>query len=59
MSKVSFDLVGVSEMEYMNWCKENNKPWYRRATKVDFFTRIQDGRLVRDKDGKLARRRVC
>lgn len=48
--------VGVTETDYKNWCKENGKPSYKPETKADFFARIQDGRLVKDANGKLVKK---
>ena len=56
MSKQIRRWVGVTEAEYKAWCKENKKPSYKPETKADFFARIQDGRLVRDANGKLIKK---
>lgn len=50
-----FEIAGVTEKEYRVWCIENKKPHYDRAVKKQFFTKIFEGKLVRDKDGKLVK----
>ena len=47
MSKF-FDLIGVTEEEYLQWCKDNHEPHYLTKTKRKFFNKIQGERLVRD-----------
>lgn len=56
MNKQILTLVGVSEEEYLNWCKENKKRRSLSKTKQEFFERIREGKLVRDEDGKLTNR---
>lgn len=57
LNKEAFKLVGVSETEYLKWCKDNKKPAYLTSTKKDFFARIRDGRLARDQYGNLVKKR--
>lgn len=57
MNKQIYALYGVTQNEYLAWCKEVKKPSYKLVTKRDFFARLQDGRLVRDeKTFKLVKR---
>lgn len=56
MNKQILTLVGVSEEEYLNWCKENGKRHSLLKTKREFFERIREGKLVRDENGKLINR---
>lgn len=56
MNKQIFEAVGVTEQDYLDWCKRMNKPSYKKKTKEDFFARIADGRLVKDAHGKLIRK---
>lgn len=58
INKQAFQLAGVSEAEYRKWCKENKKPYYKAETKAEFFSKIQSGRLVKDSDGKLVKKRL-
>lgn len=53
MNKQILSLVGVSEEEYIDWCKETGRRHSLLKTKREFFERIREGKLVRDKDGKL------
>ena len=53
----AFKLAGVTLDDYNKWCDENKKPRYLPQTKKEFFTRIHDGRLVKDKDGNLIKKR--
>lgn len=57
VNQQAFKLAGVTEEEYKAWCKENKKPAYLKSSKADFFSRIHDGRLVRDESGKLIKKR--
>ena len=50
-----FEIAGVTEREYRVWCVENKKPHYDRTVKKYFFTKIREGKIVRDKDGKLVK----
>lgn len=56
LNKQAFKLAGVTIDEYKAWCKTVNKPAYRQETKEEFFARIQDGRLVRNSEGKLVKK---
>ena len=56
MNKQILTLVGVSEEEYLDWCKVNKKRRSLLKTKQEFFKRIREGKLVRDEDGKLINR---
>ena len=55
MSKF-FDLLGVTEEEYLQWCKDNHHPYYSTDTKRKFFNKIQGERVVRDKTEKKIRK---
>lgn len=48
MNKQCFVAAGVTEKDYLNWCRENRKSAYKQSSKQEFFERIQDGRLVKD-----------
>lgn len=57
MNKQVFLVAGITEKDYKQWCLDNKKPAYKASTKADFFARIQDGRLVKDKiTGKLIKK---
>ena len=56
MNKQIRRFVDVTEADYKDWCKENKKPAYKPETKAEFFARIQDGRLVKDANGKLVKK---
>lgn len=49
-------MYGVTQQDYNDWCKATGKPTYSNATKRNFFTRLREGRLVKDKYGKLIRK---
>ena len=48
MNKQIYDLIGVTEKEYLNWCKENKKSALKIETKREFFKKITNEQLVRD-----------
>lgn len=58
MNKQVWSLIGTTETEYRQWCKENHRKIHCKASESEFFARIQSGRLVRDADGKLVKKRV-
>lgn len=55
----ALDIIGVTPIEFIEWCNENNKPVYKNSTKIDFFKKVKEGRIVRDKKtGKLVNKRI-
>lgn len=57
MNKQIYRVIGVTEKDYLRWCEENNKPSYKQETKREFFERIREDRLAKDKfTGKLIRK---
>ena len=50
-------MVGVDEREYRKWCKENKEPIHKAESKTKFFARIQEGRLLKDSEGNIVRKR--
>lgn len=57
MNKKALMIAGVTENDFKKWCKDNNKASYKTEVKVDFFARIQDGRLVKDANGNLVKKK--
>lgn len=41
-------LVGVSQTDFRDWCKENKRSMNKLSSKEEFFKLIQSGKLVRD-----------
>lgn len=56
MNQKALELANVDEGEFRKWCRENGKAYYKPETKKEFFARIQDGRLVRNEEGKLVKK---
>ena len=56
MNKQILDILGITEDDYLNWCKMNNNPSYKSEVRTEFFAKIQDGKLVKDKDGNLIKK---
>lgn len=56
MNQNAFKLAGVTEADYKAWCKENRRPAYKASSRTEFFARIQEGRLVKDADGRLVKK---
>ena len=56
MNKKALDLAGVTEMEYYKWCRENHKTPYKTETKREFFSKIQQGKLVRNENGNIVKK---
>lgn len=55
MNKQIFEQVGVKEEDYKKWCKNNDKNYYSKETKEEFFKLIQEKKLVKDSDGSLVK----
>lgn len=55
MNKTVFELANVTEEEYYKWCRKNKKSAYLIDTKRDFFTKIQQGKLVRNDKGEIVK----
>lgn len=59
MKDQAFHITGVTKDEYLDWCKQNDKPSYKQETKKEFFYKIRTMRLVRDSiTGKLVIKRI-
>lgn len=56
MNKRSLMLAGVTEEDYVKWCKDTKRAPYKTSSKTEFFNRIQEGRLVKDASGKLIKK---
>ncbi len=57
ISKQALELVGCTVEDYLQWCSDNGFPSYKESTKKEFFRRIQDNVIVRDREtGKLINR---
>lgn len=56
MSNNAFVITGVTKEEYIKWCKENKKPSYKTETKKEFFSKIQQGKLIKDSKGNLIKK---
>lgn len=48
-NKKAFELVGVTTKEYEDWCKKTNRSINDTNNLSEFFSRIKDGRLARDR----------
>lgn len=57
MNKKAFQIANVTEADYRNWCKDNKKVINAAESRREFFARIQDGRLVKDLNGKIIKKR--
>lgn len=55
MNKQLFKEVGIKEEEFLDWCKQNQKPSYKRETKEEFFKLIRENKLIRNFDGKIVK----
>lgn len=56
MNKKCLDLAGVDENEFYKWCRENKKPTYKTESKREFFSKIQEGKLVRNEKGSIIKK---
>ena len=53
MNRQLFETAGVTEEEFLNWCKQNKKPSYKKEVKEEFFQKIHDGKLVKNSQNQL------
>lgn len=53
MNKQILQKLNITEEDYLNWCKKYNKTTYKRETKEEFFKKILDGKIVKNKNGEL------
>ena len=51
------ELYEVSEADYVRWCKDNKKSMSYKETVSDFLYRMRTGRLVKDSNGNLIRKK--
>ena len=56
MNKKGLIIAGVTEADFKKWCKDTGRPITKKESKIEFFTRIKDGRLVKDSSGKLVKK---
>ena len=56
INKNALKLCGVTEEDYLNWCRENKKPAYLNSSKTKFFMEIHQRKLAKDSDGKLIKK---
>ena len=58
INQQALDIAGVTYEEYLQWCKDNNKIPHLKKTRKDFFARIKDDRIAKDKKtGQLINKR--
>ena len=50
-------LWNVTMDDYLAWCKENKRASYLTKTKKEFFSKLRSGRLVKDSNGHLVKKR--
>lgn len=48
VNKQAYALRGVTVEDYLAWCKKKNRTKSRNSNMKEFFTRLDDGRLVKD-----------
>lgn len=56
MNKQTFELYGISEKDYEIWCDQNKKNKTSQKAKTEFFKKIINDQLVKDKSGKLIKK---
>lgn len=49
INKQLCEMFNVTNDDYRQWCKDNKKAMYKTSSKKEFFERLSDGRLVKDK----------
>lgn len=56
MNKNAFLITGITKEDFIRWCKENKKPSYKKEVRSEFFSKIQEGKLVKDSKGRLIKK---
>ena len=46
INKQAFLFLGVTEEDYINWCKENNRPAYKNSSKREFFKQVEKNKSI-------------
>ena len=58
VNKQAFALRGVTVEDYIAWCNKKNRKKSYSSNKKEFFSRLDDGRLVKDpRTGELKEKR--
>lgn len=58
ITQQALDIVGISYDDYLQWCTDNHRPPYKKKTRKEFFERIKDGKIAKDKKtGELINKR--
>lgn len=53
MNKQILQKLNITEKDYLSWCKKNKRPSYKREIKEEFFKKILDGKIIKNKNGEL------
>ena len=58
MKDQAFCITNTTKADYLEWCEKNSKPAYKAESKKEFFSKIKEGKLIRDSaSGKLVVKR--
>ena len=56
INKQALKLHGITEGEYKNWCRSRRLNVNSLNTKEQFFRWVNEGRIIRDKNGFLIKK---
>lgn len=51
MNKQLFELLGITEEDYIKWCRANKRAAYKKSSLKEFIEKVRKGKLVRDEKG--------
>lgn len=55
MNKQVTKLLGITEEDYVKWCKTNKRAIYKRDSRKEFIDKVQSGKLERDENGNFVK----
>ena len=53
LNRLAYDITGITEEQYRKWCAKNQLPHYKKETKLEFFKKVQSGKIVKNEVGEL------
>lgn len=51
MNKQISELLGITDEDYVKWCRANKRAAYKKSSLKEFLEKVQKGKLVRDERG--------
>lgn len=55
MNKQVTKLLGITEEDYVKWCRANKRAAYKKDSRKEFISKVQSGKLERDENGNFVK----